>query len=316
MGEIPYISLIFTMLLNIRAMKAKNVLITGGNGLLGYHLTRVYGDSTWNILSTDIHDHILSPGTSYSPLNICDKNAVFTLCNEFKPSLILNAAAFTNVDDCETSIDTAFAVNTFGPRYLAEWCSLNPCKLIHFSTDYLFNGEDGPYNETACPDPINIYGLSKLGGESQIRRILNNHLIIRTNVLFGKGPTEKASFVRWVVESLRNHKLIHVVDDQYSNPTWSDDLALAVKHLDQLELTGVIHYGGSDYLNRYEFACLVSDIFDLDKTLIHPITTDRLALAAPRPLKGGLDISRVQSLPNIPLTPLKTILKRIKETGY
>ncbi|MDK2977174.1 MAG: dTDP-4-dehydrorhamnose reductase [Candidatus Marinimicrobia bacterium] len=297
-------------------MKAKNVLITGGNGLLGYHLTRVYGNETRNILSTDIHDHILSPGVSYSPLNICDKNAVFTLCNEFNPSLILNAAAFTNVDDCETSIDTAFAVNTFGPRYLAEWCALNPCKLIHFSTDYLFNGEAGPYSETACPDPINIYGLSKLGGESQIRRILKNHLIIRTNVLFGKGPTEKASFVRWVVESLRNHKLIHVVDDQYNNPTWSNDLARAVKKLDQLELTGVIHYGGPDYVNRYEFACLVSDIFDLDKTLIHPISTNRLALAAPRPLKGGLDIRQVQTFPDVPLTPLKTILKRIKETGY
>ncbi|MCD6235217.1 MAG: SDR family oxidoreductase [Candidatus Marinimicrobia bacterium] len=297
-------------------MNEKKVLITGGNGLLGYHLTRVYGDGTWKILSTDIHDHILSPGVSYFPLNISDKHAVFSLCNEFKPSLILNAAAFTNVDDCEKAVDTAFAVNTFGPRNLAEWCALNTCKLIHFSTDYLFNGEAGPYDETASPDPINIYGLSKLGGESQIRRILKNHLIIRTNVLFGKGPTEKASFVRWVVESLRNNHLIHVVDDQYNNPTWSNDMALAVKQLDQLEVTGVINYGGPDYLNRYEFACLVSDIFHLDRTLIHPITTNRLALAAPRPLRGGLDISRLQSLPDIPLTPLKTILKRIKETGY
>lgn len=297
-------------------MKKKNVLITGGNGLLGYHLTRVFGDGEWKILSTDIQDHAYTSGIPYSSLNITDKDAVFRLCQSFKPALILNAAAFTGVDDCETSVDTAFAVNTFGPRFLAEWCAHNHCRLIHFSTDYLFNGKSGPYPETACPDPINIYGLSKLGGESQIRRILENHLIIRTNVLFGKGPTEKASFVRWVVESLRKKRMIQVVNDQYNNPTWSDELAQAVKHFVSLNVTGIINYGGADYLNRYEFAGLVSEIFELDPALINPISTNRLALAAPRPLKGGLDISRLKTLPGIPLTPLKTILKRIKETGY
>jgi dTDP-4-dehydrorhamnose reductase len=297
-------------------MRRKKILITGGNGLLGHHLTRIFSGENVEILSTDLQDHCYTPDITYAPLNIADKEAILSLCNSFKPALILNAAAYTSVDDCESCVEKAFSVNTTGPRLLAEWCLQNRCTLVHFSTDYLFNGKTGPYKETDIPDPINVYGLSKLGGEAQIRRIFDNHLIIRTNVLFGKGPTEKASFVRWVVESLREKRLIHVVDDQYNNPTWSDDLALAVKHLVNLGIKGVINYGGPDYLNRYEFACLVSRVFDLDSTLINPISTDRLALAAPRPLKGGLDISRLKTIPGVPLTSLKTILKNIKEKGY
>ncbi|MDD3807951.1 MAG: SDR family oxidoreductase, partial [Candidatus Marinimicrobia bacterium] len=222
-------------------MTKEKILITGGNGLLGYHLSCVFQD-VGKILSSDLQPYSITAGIPYSPLNISNKEAVFALCNTFNPSLILNAAAYTNVDDCESSIETAFLVNTSGPRFLAEWCENHACKLIHFSTDYLFNGESGPYRETDAPDPINMYGLSKLGGEAQIRRILKNHLIVRTNVLFGKGPTEKASFVRWVVENLREYRVIHVVDDQYNNPTWSNDLALAVKQFYTLGVTGVINY--------------------------------------------------------------------------
>lgn len=297
-------------------MNRRKTLITGSNGLLGYHLTRIFSGDRADIMTVDLQDHSFIPGLAYRRLDISDREAVFALCDAVKPSVILNAAAFTNVDDCESAVDAAFAVNTRGPQYLSQWCSLNECRLVHFSTDYLFNGKNGPYSETDTPDPINMYGLSKLGGEAQIRRIFDNHLIIRTNVLFGKGPTEKASFVRWVVESLRENRLIHVVDDQYNNPTWSNDLAMAVKKFLELDLCGVINYGGPDYVNRYEFALKVCSIFDLDSSLIQPVTTDRLALAAPRPLKGGLDISRLKTLPGIPQTPLQEILKHIKEKGY
>ena len=283
--------------------------------MLGYHLTRVTGDIHTN-LATDIQEYSFTPGFDYLPLNISRREEVFAVCADFKPEIILNAAAYTAVDDCETDVEMAFSVNTRGPQYLAEWCSQNHAKLVHFSTDYIFNGLDGPYKETDTPDPVSVYGITKLAGEAQIRRLLDNHLIIRTNVLFGKGPTEKASFVRWVVESLRAQRLIHVVDDQFNNPTWSDDLALAVKQLLALGITGTINYGGPDYVNRYEFARIICGVFKLDPDFINPISTERLALAAPRPLKGGLDISRIRSLPKIPITPLKKVLTIIKETGY
>lgn len=295
--------------------KAKKILITGANGLLGYHLTRVMGDKH-KVLATDIQDYSFTPDFDYHPLNISRRDDVFTICTEFKPDLILNAAAYTNVDDCESNVETAFLVNVRGPEYLAEWCSRNKARLFHISTDYIFNGLNGPYKETDAPDPISVYGLTKLAGEAQIRRLLDNHLIIRTNVLFGKGPAENASFVRWVVESLRAQRFIHIVDDQYNNPTWSDNLAAAVEVFLDLNLTGVINYGGPDYINRYEFARLICRVFNLKPDYINPISTERLALAAPRPLKGGLDISKIKSLPGVPITPLEKVLTIIKETGY
>jgi len=292
-----------------------NILITGANGLLGYHLTRVMGDKH-KILATDLQDHSLTPGHDYLTLNISQQEAVLAICNSFKPDVILNTAAYTAVDDCETDVAAAFSVNARGPQYLAEWCSQNGARLIHFSTDYIFNGLNGPYKETDTPDPVSVYGVTKLAGEAQIRRLMDNHLIIRTNVLFGKGPTEKASFVRWVVENLRAQRHINIVDDQYNNPTWSDDMASTVKQVLALGVTGTINYGGPDYVNRYEFARIICRVFDLDPVFIHPISTERLALAAPRPLKGGLNISRIKSLPGVPLTPLEKILTIIKETGY
>ncbi len=295
--------------------KTQKILITGANGLLGFHLTRVMSEK-YSILATDIQDHSFTSGFNYRPLDISCREDIFTVCSDFKPDIILNAAAYTNVDDCETNVETAFLVNARGPLFLAEWCLQNRAKLIHISTDYIFNGQNGPYKETDTPDPVSVYGLTKLAGEAQIRRLLSNYLIVRTNVLFGKGPTEKASFVRWVVDSLRAQRLIHIVDDQYNNPTWSDDLASAVRVLLEINLTGVINYGGLDYMNRYEFARLICRVFDLDTGLINPVSTERLALAAPRPLKGGLDISRIKTIPGIPLTPLEKILTIIKETGY
>lgn len=206
---------------------------------------------------------------------------------DFYPDVVINAAAFTNVDLSETERETAWKINVKGVEYLAEACRTIDAKIIHISTDYIFNGLNGPYDENAKADPLGYYGRTKLASENALKISAVTYSVIRTNVLYGIANS-RPDFVRWVINSLSDKKQISVVNDQFNNPTFVEDLVQAINKIIEFDKYSLYNIGGKDFINRFEFAMLIAEYFNLDKNLIKPIITEELKQPAKRPLKSGL----------------------------
>ncbi|CUT04120.1 SDR family oxidoreductase, partial [Candidatus Chrysopegis kryptomonas] len=161
-------------------------------------------------------------------------------------------------------------------------------KLIHISTDYIFDGKNGPYSEDARPNQINYYGRTKLASENEIKIGGIRFAILRTNVLYGVGKNVKSNFALWLYQKLSNGENIKVVTDQIGNPTYVDDLAFAILKVVEFDKEGIYNVGGRDFVDRYTFAVRFAEIFEFDKNLITPVKTSELNQIAPRPLKSGL----------------------------
>ena len=216
----------------------------------------------------------------------------------------------TNVDGCETNPKMAEAINVGGVKNL---CKIFEGHFIQISTDYVFDGTDGPYAEEDETNPISVYGQTKLAAD---KWLTNNHpkaTIFRANVVYGYTKRTKASFVKWVVDSLLDGKPIRVVDDQWNNPTWTESIATVIKVLIEKEALGLYHYGDKEYMNRYEFAHLIAKVFDLDASLISPISTADLKQPAPRPLKSGLKTEKIESALGIVPNSVETCLQEIRK---
>lgn len=274
----------------------KKLLITGGKGQLAQSFYSLF-NSKFQIQSFDRQQ-----------LDITKKNEVELIKDKFQPDIILNCAAYTDVDGSEKNFQIANRVNAEAINHL-----LTNFKgiFIHISTDYIFNGENGPYKEIDYADPINKYGLSKLNGEKIAQSLSNNLFIIRANVIF--DINFKSSFLDWIINSLKQNKSIPVVNDQIGNPIWSEDLAKIIYKLITTEKPGVYHAGTDKLISRYKFAQMIADEWELNKKLIYPITTSRLmekieSYVAPRPLNSGLIVNE-----RISPISLKESLKKIRK---
>jgi dTDP-4-dehydrorhamnose reductase len=291
-----------------------NVFITGANGLLGQHLVEFFS-RVHRVVACDLHpDPFFNlSNVRYEPLDILDKEKLRTLINSFKPELIINAAAYTDVDGCETNKEKASKVNVKGVENLIEITKGEQIKLIHISTDYVFDGKDGPYSEDDRPNPKSYYGKTKLEGELKIKESGIDFIIIRTNVLYGVGEKVNPNFFIWVLNKLRNNEEIRVVTDQFNNPTLVDDLAKAILELATKKFSGVINIAGSEYLCRYDFAQKIAEEFELDKNRISPVKTEDLKQRAPRPFKGGLKTDLKKKILKRDILGVSEALKYLKK---
>lgn len=266
------------------------VLICGSNGLLGQRLALMLSSNTeYEVLNTSHHrsfvfDHQLF---DYTQLDITRKSDVKSLVSSFQPDVIINAASATNVDSCETHREEAWKVNVVGVENLLEAARKSGIKLIHVSTDYVFDGKHGPYKEDDQPNPINYYGKTKLAAENAIRMSDAPWAIVRTIVLYGTGISVKQNFALWVINSLKLGQQIRCVDDQISSPTYVSDLAFALVRIFELGRTGLYHVCGSEQLSRYDFALRAAEIFGLDKNLITRAKSADLKQPAARPPVTG-----------------------------
>lgn len=220
-------------------------------------------------------------------VNIRDKNLLKQTVMAAMPHTVINLAAMTNVDKCESDRQTAWDMNVTLVENLARLTRTIDAKLVQISTDYVFDGTKGPYSETSVPNPISYYGKSKLAGENVCMAGNTNAVIVRTNIIYGP-PRERPDFVRWVLDALESRTPIRVVDDQIGNPTYVDDLAEVIMRLALSKRTGMYHVGGADFLSRYDFAMRIAEFFKLDPSIIARVTTAELAQPARRPLKLGL----------------------------
>jgi dTDP-4-dehydrorhamnose reductase len=271
------------------------LLVFGTSGMLGQRTAKYFSEqSGWEIVGADIATTIEFPGVAYTTVDSTDRDAVHKVIKEFKPDVIINASAYTNVDKSEIERDLVWKINASSVGYIAEAGHEVGAHVVHVSTDYVFDGERGMYGEDEPVHPINHYGHSKLAGEQELIASGVHYTIIRTNVLYGIIPNGRLDFVRWVVESIRKGDTIRIVTDQYNNPTFIDDIVVAMDKIIKNKKYGIYNTAGKEYLSRYDFTLRIADVFGLDRSLITTITTPELKQPAPRPLRGGLKIEKAQ----------------------
>jgi dTDP-4-dehydrorhamnose reductase len=292
----------------------KTVLITGANGLLGQKLC-LHFSSSFKVIATDLQPESLVsvPKLSYETLDVTDIRNVDFHVRHYKPSVIINAAAYTDVDGCEIHKDRAWAVNVGGVKNLTKACQEHQVKLVQLSTDYIFDGENGPYSEDDPPRPMSFYGQTKLESEKVIQESGIDFIIVRTNVLYGFGKNVKKNFLLWLLERLSAGEKLSIVTDQFNNPTLADNLAECILEIVQRDLSGILHVAGAEYLSRYDFAVQVAKKFGYDRTLISPATTESLGQKAKRPPRGGLKIEKAHSLLSTKLLDVEEGLEKAKQ---
>ncbi len=221
-------------------------------------------------------------GPDEAAADITDPAAVDRVVGDVRPSVILNCAAYNLVDKAETDRDTAFRVNADGPRNLARAADRFGARLVHFSSDYVFNGskEDGLYAETDATAPLNIYGSSKLAGEQAVRETLGDRgLVLRLSWVFGKG---KQNFIFKFQERVRSGAALKVTCDEFSVPTWTGTIVPAVLKAVDRQMSGLYHLTNSGYCSRYEWAKLILRTYGFDRFIL-PVTMDSFNLPAKRP---------------------------------
>ncbi len=250
-------------------------------------------------------------------LDITKKDDVKKVIEFHEPDLIINCAAYTNVDKCETEREFSWKINVDGVKNLIIAARRSNSKIIHFSTDYVFDGRNGPYSEDAVPNPISFYGREKLASENALITSDIKFVIIRTLVLFGIGNNVKLNFALWMLEELKNNRPVNIVTDQISNVTMIDDLAYGTLKIVEKDCTGIYNIAGSDILSRYDFAMKMCEVFKLNKELVLPITTASLNQPAPRPLKSGLTTLKMESeLGFKPMDSLEALRLLKVQMGY
>jgi len=274
----------------------RRIIITGANGMLGQRLFEFYSRlNDIELLASSVEDDFVFKNQNYIQADISNRNELKNIIYDFCPDFIINVAAYTNVDKSETDRETAWKINVKGVEYISEAARVLDSHIVHISSDYIFDGKNGPYTENDTPNPIGYYGRTKLASENVLKISGTKNTIIRTNVLYGTAKYSRPDFVKWVVESVRAKKEIRIVDDQFNNPTFIDDLVQAINKIVELRKEGIYNIGGSEVLSRYDFTMMIADFFNLDKSLIKKINTEELNQPARRPLKSGLITIKAQS---------------------
>ncbi len=272
-------------------MTAKKILVVGSNGLLGQKLCEIIARSgAYALAIGSVEDKPLRPvvGAQYVQCDLTNKKETKSLVGASKPDIIINAAAMTNVDACETQREACWKINVEGVEHLCEAAKRQNAKLIHISTDYIFDGKSGPYTEDDRPEPLSYYGKSKLASENAVRTAGIAFVIARTIVLYGFAPGVKSNFALWLIQNLEEGKSVRVVDDQFGNATLVDDLAYGLMQACEMDREGIYNIAGRDIASRYYFAITLAKVFEFDPALITPIKTVELKQPAPRPMKSGL----------------------------
>ncbi len=288
------------------------ILLIGSQGRLGYEILK--------ICKTNKSAHALFNPPDF---DITCKKSVFNKINKINPDIVINASGFTDVDLAEREPNKSYRVNRDGPGYLATACYETKSKLIHFSTDYVFNGKTNePYSENDLISPLSVYGKSKAAGETKVRDRLSEHIIIRTSWLYS---SHKNCFVHKIIKLANEQKTLQVVNDQYGCPTFSKDLAdtvlIILNLIESKEIKwGTYHYCGKDPITWFQFALRIIELAKRYKTLkvneILPISTKEYHSIVERPSYSVLNCSLIEKEFNIKRRPFQESLKEMVDQYF
>ena len=257
----------------------------------------------------------------FSKLDITDQKATGRLIRQIRPATVINAAALTNVDYCESHREEAERVNVTGVRHIAEAANEVRARVIHISTDTVFDGERGQYSENDLPNPINFYSRTKLESEKIVSR-LSNYAIARPSVVYGyhssppsdgDGPTKALNFAMFVLDRIQRGDTVRAVTDQYSSPTFADSLAEGLLKLSSLSENGIFHTAGRSCVNRYEFAIKLARIFGYPVELVRPVLSSELKQSARRPKNCCLKVVKAETLLKTRFSTISQGIERMKD---
>lgn len=273
--------------------------MTGGGGLLGWWLVRAFRDRGFAVHATYHSRKPRGPeGVTWHKLELSVPDSVSGVFKEARPELVIHAAAFTDVDGCESDKERAFSVNYLGTRAVAEKAHEVGAFLVYVSTDYVFDGEKGLYDEKDVPSPVNYYGISKLLGEVAVQSLLpDSSLIVRVSGLYGYSPTGKKNFGYIMLKALLEGRVVRAFYDQYLSPTYVPWLAYSITEIIEKDYktAGIIHMAGPR-LSRYQFALSAAMAVGRKRELVEPVPLSSVGFAARRPKDSSLSVERAKEL--------------------
>ncbi|CCH57147.1 dTDP-4-dehydrorhamnose reductase [Fibrisoma limi BUZ 3] len=278
----------------------KRMLLTGANGLLGQKLVGLLTQQpNIDLIATARGANRLpySEGYTYQPMDITDRQQVLDVISETQPQVVIHTAAMTDVDKCESQKDACWAQNVQAVEYLVEACRATNTFLLHVSTDFIFDGTAGPYDEEAEGNPISFYGWSKYAAEKVVIHSGLRWAIARTVLVYGIAhDMSRSNIILWVKKSLEEGKNIKVVTDQWRSPTLAEDLATGCYLIGDQEAEGIFNISGKEVLTPYEMAIRTADYFGLDKSLIAQADASTFTQPARRPPRTGFILDKAKSV--------------------
>jgi len=287
---------------------SKTILIVGANSQLAHSLNNLFDENDFNIIRVSYNKGPLVDVVS----NFSVFDQTYQLIQETNPDFIINCAALTNVDFCEKNKKKSYEVNVKISQNILKAMSVNS-KLIHISTDYIFDGNKAPYDENSSPNPINYYGKTKLESENLIRASQKKYIIIRTGSLFSEFIDLNSNKLCWIFNKLKNNEKIFTATDMISTPTSTASLAKIIFNLLPFNQNLIINYSGQNSMSVYEFSLLVSKIFNFNKELIVPVLMGDLLFEAKRPKNTSLKTDLISNLLNCNIYETEYSLNIIKD---
>lgn len=274
------------------------ILVTGSGGLLGSKLTTLLSSEREVELTATARSPIPVPhNVAFRALDISKAQNTEEVLEAVRPDVVINTAAMTQVDDCELNHELCWAQNVTAIQNLVASCDKFKSRLIHISTDFIFDGSRGPLSEDEKPAPVNYYGESKLAGEKIVTAMQQPWTILRTVLVYGFTPgLSRTNIVLWVKKSLEEGKTIKVVTDQFRTPTLAEDLATACWLAARKNATGIYHVSGAEMMTPYDIAIRTAKFFKLDSALITPTDSTQFKQPAKRPMRTGFVIEKAKTV--------------------
>lgn len=274
----------------------KTVLVTGSNGLLGQKITStILSGKQFNLVATSKGENRFKTmqGYTYAEMDILNPANVREVLERYRPDAIIHTAALTNVDKCETEKELAYALNVEAVKTLITICEEYKIQLVHLSTDFIFDGLNGPYLESDVPNPLSYYGKTKSEAEELVKNAACKWAILRTIIVYGIISDEsRSNIVLWAKGALEKGTPISVVNDQWRMPTLVEDLADACLLVIEKNANGVFNISGKDMMGISELVFKVADFWNLNKELITEISAASLNQSAPRPMRTGFILDK------------------------
>jgi dTDP-4-dehydrorhamnose reductase len=277
----------------------------GASGLLGEGFQHISKDTKDEFILCYTKNKILNA----EQLDITKNDAIKSFFKIHKPDVTINCSAITDLDFCEKNKSYVLDVNTLGAKKLAQACNVHNSHLIHISTDYVFDGQAGPYQENDVPNPISYYGQTKRKSEELVLKENENFCVVRTGMLYGWSQN-KQNLATMITSELRNNRQVKLINDLQVSPSYTDNVAEMILKLALMKISGIFNVANSSIVTRYDFGLLLSEVFELDKSLIKPISSKDFHWNVPRPHKGGLLLDKVSKVLNKkPLTAKECLIR-------
>lgn len=273
-------------------------MVTGSNGLLGQKLIHALVQrSDVELIATARGQNRLQEqaGYTYFPLDVGNQSQVLALCLALKPDVIIHTAAMTQVDDCEDQQEACWALNVSAVDYLVQACDAVNAHLVHLSTDFIFDGAAGPYDERAIANPLSFYGKSKLAAEKLLLDSSLSYTIIRTVLVYGVAEDmSRSNIVLWAKSALEKRQPLRIVSDQFRTPTLAEDLATGCILAANNRTQGIFNISGKDQMSVLELVKRVAAYFNLPTDQISEVSTDELNQKARRPKITGFILDKAR----------------------